>query len=99
MPFGLCVWLVRRSCIRNNLANLSYVNGVQIFPAAVFDRQLLSWCRNIGHTHRFACHLLASRLTYVEFTRCPDRFETAAARSAVMRNSKGDGRGQSPQFW
>jgi hypothetical protein len=66
------------------------LNGVQIFPAAVLDGLLLSWCRDIGHTPtalRAICWRLASHASNSLAAR--ERFETAAAH-IVKENQAGE---------
>jgi hypothetical protein len=65
------------------------LNGVQIFPAAVLDGLLLSWCRDIGHTPtalRAICWRLAPHASNSLVAR--KRLETAAAH-IVKENQAG----------
>jgi transcriptional regulator with XRE-family HTH domain len=64
-------------------------NGVQIFPAAVLDGLLLSWCRDVGHTPtalRAICWRLAPHAS--DSLAARKRFETAAAH-IVRENQAG----------
>jgi hypothetical protein len=66
------------------------LNGVQIFPAAVLDGLLLSWCRDIGHTPtalRAICWRLAPHASNSLVAR--ERLEKAAAH-IVRENQAGE---------